>query len=140
MIKIVAMLAALGFHDVPAKQVNCVATAVWHEARGESLAGKVAVANVIMNRVASDRYPESACEVVYQPYQFSHIERAEPDYYSQLWDDSVWVAVYTYLGWTADVSRGATHYYAHNIVHPDWADVKTTTAVIGGHTFKVASK
>jgi spore germination cell wall hydrolase CwlJ-like protein len=53
-------------------QVHCLAEAVFHEARGESIEGQAAVARVVMNRT---RYPKtfgkSICEVVYQKGQFS---------------------------------------------------------------------
>ena len=52
------------------EEANCIAVAVYHEARGESLEGQLAVARVIMNRAASGRYPGSWCAVVKQPWQF----------------------------------------------------------------------
>lgn len=136
MIKIITMLAALGAHDVPRKDINCLATVIYHEARGEPLIGQMAVAHVVMNRVRSDKYPDNICDVVYQPYQFSYIDKAIPDWNSKAWDAAVREAVYTYFGLTDDVSIGATHYYAHNKVNPDWASYKPTKIVLGGHTFK----
>ena len=47
-------------------QMHCLATNIYHEARGESIKGKSAVAHVTMNRVTSNRYPNTVCEVVYQ--------------------------------------------------------------------------
>src|SRR5262249_13224301 len=52
---------------------ECLAKAVYFEARGESLEGQLAVAQVIMNRAASGIYPPSICGVVTQPAQFSFI-------------------------------------------------------------------
>lgn len=49
----------------------CLATAVYFEARGEPLAGQMAVAQTIMNRVEDDRYRDTVCGVVYAPDQFS---------------------------------------------------------------------
>ena len=49
------------------QQTNCLATAVYFEARGESLEGQLAVARVVMNRAASGRYPPDWCSVVKQP-------------------------------------------------------------------------
>ena len=51
----------------------CLALAVYHEARGEPLIGQKAVAEVVMNRVASDRFPDTICGVVMQPKQFSFV-------------------------------------------------------------------
>src|SRR4030095_7857272 len=55
------------------EQANCIAVAVYHEARGETLDGQLAVARGIMNRAASGRYPSSWCGVVKQPAQFSFV-------------------------------------------------------------------
>ena len=44
---------------------------IYHEARGESIEGQYAIAHVTLNRVASTKWPDSICDVVYQPYQFS---------------------------------------------------------------------
>lgn len=55
------------------KQVTCLALAVYYEARGEPLEGQKAVAAVVMNRVNSPRFPDTACEVVFQPRQFSFV-------------------------------------------------------------------
>ena len=55
------------------EQTNCLATAVYFEARGEAVEGQLAVARVVMNRAASGKYPPSWCEVVKQPAQFSFV-------------------------------------------------------------------
>jgi hypothetical protein len=59
------------------EQANCLATAVYFEARGESLEGQLAVADVVMNRAASGKYPTSWCEVVKQPWQFSFVQHGQ---------------------------------------------------------------
>ena len=46
------------------EEANCIAVAVYHEARGESLEGQIAVARVIMNRAASGKYPPTWCNFV----------------------------------------------------------------------------
>ena len=48
------------------EQWRCLSEAIYHEARGESLEGKIAVAEVILNRMESDRYPSTVCGVVEQ--------------------------------------------------------------------------
>jgi hypothetical protein len=62
------------------EQAHCVAVAVYHEARGESLEGQLAVARVIMNRAASGKYPASWCGTVKQPWQFSFVNPRTGDY------------------------------------------------------------
>ena len=58
---------------------------------------------------------------------------------AEAWRKSVEIAIWT-LGYGSyrvnDNTQGALWYYAHNIVYPTWADAKTTTAIIGGHTFQ----
>ena len=44
----------------------CIALNIYFEARSEDLQGKVAVGSVVMNRIAHERFPDTACEVVYQ--------------------------------------------------------------------------
>jgi spore germination cell wall hydrolase CwlJ-like protein len=55
------------------EELNCVAVAIYHEARGEPFPGQLAVAEVIMNRAHSGRYPTTLCGVVKQPWQFSFV-------------------------------------------------------------------
>src|SRR4051794_22583710 len=55
------------------QETNCLATAVYFEARGESVDGQLAVARVVMNRAASGKYPPSWCATVTQPWQFSFV-------------------------------------------------------------------
>ena len=54
-----------------AEALLCLTLNVYHEARGEPFLGQVAVAEVTLNRVDDLRWPDTVCEVVYQPYQFS---------------------------------------------------------------------
>lgn len=54
-------------------EARCLATAVFYEARAESLAGKLAVARVVINRARSGRFPSSLCGVVAQRGQFSFV-------------------------------------------------------------------
>lgn len=116
-------------------QIKCMTTAIYHESRGEPLQGQIAVAHVILNRVDSSRYPDDACEVVYQPNQFSYIERAQPDYTSHAWEVATREAIMAYLRLTDDVTYGAKHYYAHDKVYPFWADTGDVSVKIAGHTF-----
>ena len=57
-----------------ATEIDCLARNIYHEARGESLQGQIAVAAVTVNRVLTKGYPSSICQVVYQPYQFSWVK------------------------------------------------------------------
>jgi len=68
-------------------QTTCLAEALYHEARGEGETGMIAVANVVINRVKHDSYPNDACSVIHQPAQFSFVgvneAIEEPEKYEQ---------------------------------------------------------
>ena len=59
--------------DAVSDELNCLASAIYFEAKGEPLPGQLAVANVIINRARSGRYPPGLCGVVTQPGQFSFV-------------------------------------------------------------------
>lgn len=55
----------------PTDAAVCMAQAIYHEARNESLQGRIAVGNVVMNRVNTDGYADTVCGVVYERCQFA---------------------------------------------------------------------
>ncbi len=59
--------------DATPQDLACLAVAIYFEAKGEPLPGQLAVANVILNRVRSGRYPSNACSVITQRGQFSFV-------------------------------------------------------------------
>jgi spore germination cell wall hydrolase CwlJ-like protein len=59
--------------DVSDSDMECLAGAIYFESKGEPLAGQLAVAEVIINRSQSGRYPRTLCGVVKQPSQFSFV-------------------------------------------------------------------
>ena len=59
--------------DVADRELTCLATGIYYEAKSEPLAGQLAVADVIINRTNSGRFPKSICSVVTQPGQFSFV-------------------------------------------------------------------
>lgn len=69
------LVAAMPRDAVLDEQLECLAGAIYFEARGEPLAGQLAVAEVIVNRAASGRFPASYCGVVTQRAQFSFVKR-----------------------------------------------------------------
>ena len=60
-------------------ELICLATCVFYEARGESVDGQLAVAEVVLNRVRSNRYPDDICSVVNQSKQFSYTHDGKSD-------------------------------------------------------------
>lgn len=66
-----AMTSPMHQKPVDVKEKNCLAANIYYEARGESLHGQKAVAQVTLNRVKSKKYPKTVCAVVLQNKQFS---------------------------------------------------------------------
>lgn len=56
--------------EINPQQVECLAEAIYHEARGEPEEGQAAVAAVVLNRVRQSHWPDTVCDVVYEPGQF----------------------------------------------------------------------
>ena len=68
-----AAVAAQSVSDAMGDELQCMAGAIYFEAKGEPLSGQLAVAEVILNRSKSGRFPKSVCSVVTQPGQFSFV-------------------------------------------------------------------
>tara|TARA_Y100001951_G_scaffold77810_1_gene65212 strand:+ start:75 stop:686 length:612 start_codon:yes stop_codon:yes gene_type:complete len=133
------------------KQVTCMAKNIFYEAASESTAGRLAVAQVTLNRVKSRHYPNSVCEVVYQgPKYASGFPKRDQCQFSwycdgkgddpkdgRLWFESQELAkhVFKYEDSILDITDGATHYHANYIDDPRWADRSKVTASIDQHIF-----
>lgn len=121
-------------------QWQCLATALYHEARGETIKGQVAVAEVILNRVDSPAYPRSICSVVQQGNsngcQFSFACDGKTDRISErgAWDRAGKIARLMLDGAPRALTAGATHFHTVN-VRPRWARQFDRTASIGAHLF-----
>jgi hypothetical protein len=121
---------------------ECLTEALYFEARGESLAGVVAVAEVILNRVDSPDYPGTVCGVVRQGgqglynCQFTYRCDGKSDAVHEraAWAAVGRVAAYMLSGAPRDLTDGATHYHTR-AVNPSWAKRFPQTASIGYHLF-----
>lgn len=116
------------------KDVNCMAHAVYHEARGEPEIGKHAVAHVVLNRKQSGLFRPTICQVVYQEHQFTNIKLTKPKYSSKAWMDAVQVSTLTLSGISKDPTHGARYFYAHKVVRPSWSESKAKIK-LGNHSF-----
>ncbi len=129
--------------SVSNKQLECLATAIYFEARGEPYRGQVAVAQVVINRVKNSLYPNTICGVVYQNQnkrnacQFSFACDGIPERINEkkAWKRAQEIAKKVtngeiYLTEVAD----ATHYHA-TYVKPKWAAKMTELTQIGIHKF-----
>lgn len=121
-------------------QWQCLATALYHEARGESIRGQFAVAEVILNRVDSPAYPRSVCGVVQQrgggSCQFSYVCDGKSDRISEkgAWARAGKIARLMLDGAPRALTAGATHFHTKR-VNPRWASKFDRTASIGAHLF-----
>lgn len=121
---------------------RCLARAVYHEARGETVAGQFAVAEVILNRVASPDFPGTVCGVVNQgasrrgACQFSFACDGRPDtmHNPRARDIARKIARLMIDGAPRRLTLGATHFHARG-VRPRWARLFERTAEIGAHVF-----
>ena len=122
---------------------NCLARAVYFEARSESELGQLAVARVILNRTRDPNYPKTICGVVYQgsnqrnSCQFSFACDGLPDDVKQpeAWANSKQVAQKAIAGTQSmQVMSTATNYHA-DYVRPKWANSMKRLVKIGHHIF-----
>ena len=119
------------------EQANCIAVAVYHEARGESLEGQLAVARVIMNRAASGQYPTTWCGVVKQPWQFSFVRNGympSVDENSQAWRNALGITRLAINNAVQSVPTDCLWYHA-NYVSPSWGRRLIRVSQIGAHIF-----
>lgn len=120
----------------------CLTEALYFEARGESIPGIFAVAEVIVNRKASGRFPNSVCGVITQgahrrnACQFSYkCDGAAEVYHEPKAHAMVGkIAKMVLDGRTKSLTKGATFYHSHT-VNPRWARQFRRTAQIGKHLF-----
>ena len=133
----------------------CLALNTYHEAKNQSLVGQIATAQVVMNRVEDNRFPNTICEVVKQgptrpswedpnkEYPIRH--RCQFSWYCDGKDDTpknekawkkaqdvAFLVIYDKI--KLDVTEGATHYHA-TYVKPSWARTKKRTTRIEKHIF-----
>jgi spore germination cell wall hydrolase CwlJ-like protein len=116
---------------------ECVATAVYFEARGEPIEGQLAVAQVVLNRAASGKYPSSVCAVVKQKSQFSFIRRGKIPPIAkatEAWRKAVAIARIAWERLANQIGADVLWYHA-SYVSPNWGRRLTRVAQIGTHIF-----
>jgi spore germination cell wall hydrolase CwlJ-like protein len=124
--------------DAPlSRDLECLAQAIYFEARGEKLAGQLAVGAVIVNRTTSGRYPSDYCSVVTQPGQFSFVRGGRipsPDENSLAWSNARALAQIAHRDlWKSAV--GDALFFHARYVRPGWARTKVHLATIDSHIF-----
>jgi|TARA_B110000908_G_scaffold40295_1_gene48937 spore germination cell wall hydrolase CwlJ-like protein len=149
-------IAIMSSDTAASEDVLCLAKNIYFEAGNQPIVGKMAVAEVVLNRVEMEQYPDTVCGVIYQAQerinwkgnkvpvlhkcQFSWYCDGKPDtpYDTATWLESVNIA-HTYVEQSKyfrlyDVTEGATHYHSDS-VHPYWADSLHRTVTIDNHLF-----
>ena len=103
-------------------ELKCLASAIYHESRGEPLSGQLAVARVIVNRAESGRFPGSYCAVVRQPKQFSFVRAGhipQPGRGTVAWDKARAIAVIADQAMWESPVKDALFFHATH-VQPRW--------------------
>lgn len=117
------------------RELNCLAGAIYFEAKSESLAGQLAVGRVVVARSKSGRFPDSYCGVVFQRSQFSFVRgNAMPAIAkgSRQWKNAVAIAQIAHSGSWKSQAEGALFFHA-SYVSPGWR--LTRLARIDNHVF-----
>jgi hypothetical protein len=134
--------------EVANAERDCLAQAIYHEARGESPDGQLAVANVIVNRARSSNYPSSLCGVIYQgakqgryrcQFTFACDGRDDAPGERQAWARSMALAKDVYAEYATGEKIGAVPdsalFYHTTAVRPSWAYTYSRVAEVGSHIF-----
>jgi N-acetylmuramoyl-L-alanine amidase len=116
--------------------LTCMAVAIYFEARGEPIDGQLMVAETILNRVADDRWPDNACDVIAQPRQFSFYEdrRSNRPRNMEAYTTAVLVAQDALAG--EHLHTGALYYHTP-AVRPVWRHDLQPIGSVGNHLFYV---
>ena len=123
------------------KEVECLAKNIYFEAGGEPYAGKVAVAEVTLNRVRSPLYPRTVCGVVYQRTknvcQFSWVceGKGKVNLRTKNWTESMRVAQQILVAKRETNVVGGAKFFHAEYVEPSWSKTKKFVKQIGNHLF-----
>jgi spore germination cell wall hydrolase CwlJ-like protein len=122
------------------REVECLARNIYFEAGGEPRAGKIAVAEVTMNRVKSNQFPKTVCAVVHQKHknicQFSWVcEGKQSIRHQGAWHESRAIAENILISKKRYGIIGNAKYFHATYVNPKWADESRMIAQIGNHIF-----
>lgn len=113
------------------RELECLAKVVLHEAGNQSRTGQIAVAEVVMNRVRSPRFPNTICSVVMQRGQFFNVHAYHPQR-DRRWPRAVEIARLVRDGDAERVTNGALFFRAH---YGAPFRGRTRVATIGAHAF-----
>lgn len=126
------------------EEIHCIAQNIYFESQNQPKAGKIAVSQVVMNRVKSNLFPNTPCDVVKQKVwrkgkavcQFSWYcdGKSDKPESGPIWNESVYLALSIYTDGYFDLTEGALWYHA-TYVSPRWAKSYKQTVRINDHIF-----
>lgn len=126
--------------------LTCLVAAIFFEARDQPLLGQEMVAQVVMNRVAHESFPNTVCGVVYESKQFSFTHDGlsdDPLDYPTHFDvealKSVTELAKDTLGRGSPGHTNSTHYHALSLA-PKWKDAYRVDGIVGDHIFYTCSR
>ena len=131
------LVAAASAPSTLSAEMECLAGAIYFEARGEPLKGQLAVAEVIINRSQSRQFPGTYCGVVRQPGQFSFVRKGAipaANRGTQAWRNAVAVAHIAHEEQWQTEAEDALYFHAR-YVRPSWSHRKQALATIDSHIF-----
>jgi spore germination cell wall hydrolase CwlJ-like protein len=125
-----------------ARELNCLAQAIYYEARGESELGQVAVAEVVVNRARSGHFPGKFCDVIYEgswrstgcQFTFTCDGSLRNKPRGIAWAQARDIAAQVMMGVNRPLTHDATHYHTGE-VSPVWSASLVETTRIGAHIF-----
>jgi spore germination cell wall hydrolase CwlJ-like protein len=126
-------------------ELYCLALNIYFESRGESVEGQYAVADVTLNRVESEEFPNTICKVVYQckkknACQFAWVHEIKNSKNPEILEREAWHDAQLFAAevFRWDIQRGITDgatYFHSRGTKPDWKHKFELTGVIGTHLF-----
>ena len=114
------------------KETQCLSQALYFESRGEPVEGQFEVADVILNRVHSEYYPNTVCGVVNQKGQFTYNHNLTI-HNKKVYNDISVIAINSIYKWKK--TDNPILFYHNKKVKPKWSNLFVKTKVIGNHVF-----
>jgi len=122
--------------ELSEKEYNCLVKNVYHEAGGESMMGKIAVAQITINRLESGRWGKDMCKVIYAKHQFSWTSRKKlPIPTGDALEESKLAVEQVLDGNRISKLRDSLFYHATWIARPYWTSAMKEKKIIGQHIF-----
>ncbi len=115
------------------EEFNLLCRLIEAEAKGESYQGKIAVANVVINRVKDSRFPNTITNVIYAPRQFSPVSNGA--IYNTPSEDSVNAVTAALYGEVQPEAKDAIYFWAKYVKKSNWIWTRQLTGIIGNHCF-----